>query len=95
MIAAGAVGEAAQQRSPATYGDLAELDDALDENLVADREAADRAQRRAVLIPLRQQAQEIAERPNTEPGEPLGDLRAYARQALDRPLEQRFRLRSD
>ncbi len=92
---AGAVGEPAQQRSPAPYGDLAELDDALDENLVADRETADRTQGRAVLVPLRQQAQEITERPHTEPGEPLGDFRAYARQALDRPLEQRCRLRSD
>ena len=92
---AGAVGEPAQQRAPPAYGDLAELDDALDEHLVADRETADRAQRRAVLVALRQQAQQVAERPHAELGEPLGDLRAYARQALDRPIEQRLRLRSD
>ncbi len=57
-----AIGEPAEQRAPAAEGNLAELDDALDERFLADGEAADRPHRRAVFVTLREQAQQVAER---------------------------------
>jgi hypothetical protein len=69
--------------------DVAELDDPLDERLVADREAADGLQRRAVFVALRQETEQVADRANAEPREPLGDLRADAREAVDGFVEER------
>src|SRR6185503_9571643 len=92
---AGTVGEPAQERAPAPVDRFAELDDAFDERFLAYAQAADRAQRRTVLVALRQQAEQVADRPHVELGEALGDLRPYARQALDRPVEERYGPRSD
>src|SRR5436190_8783055 len=57
-----AVGDAGEQRAAAAIRNLAELDDALDERLLADDDAADRLDCGAVLVALRQQAQQIADR---------------------------------
>ena len=82
-----AVGEPRKQRAAAPIRDLGELDDSFDERLLADGETADRLDRRAVLVALRQQTEQIADRANVEPRQALGDLRTDARQALDRPVE--------
>ena len=74
---------------------LAELDDTFDQHLLADRQTADGPQRGAILVALRQHAQQVAERAHAEPQQTLGHLRTHARQGMDRPIEQRLRLRSD
>jgi len=75
----GTVGEACKQRAAAAIRNLAELDDSLDEHFLADRETANRPDRSAVFVALRQQAEQIAERSHAELGETLGNLRAYTR----------------
>jgi hypothetical protein len=90
-----AVREPAQQRTATAHGHLGELDAAFDQHLVADPEAADGAQCRTILVPLRHEAQEIADGEHAELGQPLGDLRAYARETLDRSIEERCGQRSD
>jgi hypothetical protein len=69
--------------------DVADLDDALDEHLVADGQAADGSQRRAILVALRQETEQVTDRPDAELREPLGDLRADARKAVDGLIEER------
>ena len=69
--------------------DVADLDDALDERLVADGETADGPQCRAILVALRQEAEQVADRPDAELREPLGELRADARKAVDGLIEER------
>ena len=92
---AGAIRQPAQQRAAAAVRDLAELDDALDESLIADAQAAQGPKRGAILVALRQQAQKIADREHAEPREPLGHLRPHAREARGRPIEERVGQRDD
>jgi hypothetical protein len=69
--------------------DVADLDDALYERFVAYGQAADGPERRAVLVALRQETEQVADRADAELREALGDLRADAREAVDRLIEER------
>jgi hypothetical protein len=84
-----AVREAAEQRASAPVDDVAELDDTLDERLVADGQTADGPQRRAVFVALRQKTEQVPDRPHAELREPFGDLRADARETVDGLIEER------
>lgn len=72
---AGTIGDAAEHRPAPSKDDLDEFYAALHENLLARREAAYRPNLRSVLVAYRQQAQQIADRRDAEPLEPLGDSR--------------------
>src|SRR5215468_6905970 len=89
---AGAVRDAAEQRAAAPDRDLGELDRALDQRLLARYERADRRDRGPVLVTLRHQAEQVADRAHAELREALGDLRPDTGEAVDRTLERGFRL---
>ena len=91
----GAVCDAAEQRAAAPDSDFGELDRALDQRFLARHESADRRDRGPVLVALRQQAEQVADRAHAELREALGHLRPDAREAVDRTLERGFRLSRD
>src|SRR5690606_5617262 len=76
--AAGAVGDAHKQRAAAAERDVGELDDALDDCVVAMMQRADRRDARAVLVARGEVEQQVLHGFDAEPRELLGDGRADA-----------------
>ena len=83
----GAVREAAQQRAAPPERDLGELDRAFDQRLLARHEAAERPNRRSVLIALRQEAEKVRDPLDAELREARRHDRTDAGQA-SRPADR-------
>ena len=86
----GAIREAAQQRAAPAERDLSELDRAFDERLLARDQAAERPNRRSVLVALRQQAEQVRDSLDAEPSEARGYDRTHAGQVSGRLPERRL-----
>ncbi len=81
-----AIADPAQQLPPPAVGHLGELDFALHDGVCAGRQTAQRLDPGAVLIPRRQQEQQVLYLGNADLCEALCQCRAHAAQRRDRSL---------